>query len=94
MKTPVNKATVNNAKQTKIATIIKAEMNLVLRKRPFTMKKRLLLFFVKFLVNNYLHALKLALNKSMRASDHEQGISNCGLTKNFKGVTIVERRVK
>ena len=49
---PVNKATVDNAKETKITTIIKAEMNLVLRKKPFTMKKRVLLFFVKFLVNN------------------------------------------
>ena len=32
--------------------IIKAEMNFILRKNPFTMKKRVLLFFVKFLVNN------------------------------------------
>ena len=49
-------------------------MNFVLTKKPFTMKIRVLLFFVKFLVNQFAHT-KLALNKSMHASDNEQGIN-------------------
>ena len=49
VKTLVNKATVDTAEETKI---IKAEMNFVLRKKPFAMKKRVLLFYVKFLVNS------------------------------------------
>ena len=53
MKTPVNKETVDTVEETKI---IKAEMNFVLKKL-FTMKKRVLLFYVKFLVNNqFAHA--------------------------------------
>ena len=54
-----------------LTTIIKAEMNFVLRKKTLKMKKRSL-FFVKFSVKNYLHALKLVLNKSMRAPDNKQ----------------------
>ena len=46
---PVNKATKDPVEETKI---IKAEMNFVLRKKLFTMKKKILLFYVKFLVNN------------------------------------------
>ena len=46
---PVNKATVDNAKEMKI---IKAEMNFVSRKKTLHNEKRVLLFFVKFLVNN------------------------------------------
>ena len=49
MKTPVSKETVDTVEETKI---IKTEMNFVLRKKLFTMKKRVLLFYVKFLVNN------------------------------------------
>ena len=50
-KTPGNKATVYNAKET-LTTIIKSEMNFVSRKKPFTMKKRVLLLVLTFLVNN------------------------------------------
>ena len=50
-KTPGNKATVDNAKET-LTTIIKSEMNFVSRKKPFTMKKRVLLLVLTFLVNN------------------------------------------
>ena len=55
-------------------TIIKAEMT-CFEKKAFTMKKSVLFFFIKFLVNNCLHVLKLALNKRMHASDNEQGIN-------------------
>ena len=44
-------------------------MNLALRKKKFAMKKR----YFQSIIS--LHALKLALNKSMRASDDEQGIN-------------------
>ena len=50
-KTAGNKATVDNAKET-LTTIIKSEMNFVSRKKPFTMKKRVLLLVLTFLVNN------------------------------------------
>ena len=46
---PVNKATVDTAEETKI---IKSEMNFVLRKKTLHNEKRVLLFYVKFLVNN------------------------------------------
>ena len=42
-------------------------MNLALRRKPFTMKEKVLLFFVKFLINDCLHALKLALNANVCA---------------------------
>ena len=44
-------------------------MKLALRKKPLAMKKS----YFQSIIS--LHALKLALNKSMRASDDEQGIS-------------------
>ena len=44
-------------------------MKLALRKKAFAMKKS----YCQSIIS--LHALKLALNKSMRASDDEQGIS-------------------
>ena len=37
-------------KKERLATIIKAEINFVLTKKPFTMKKGIIVFFVKFLV--------------------------------------------
>ena len=46
----VNKVTVDTAVGTKI---IKAEMNFILRKKTLHNEKRVLLFYVKFLVNNY-----------------------------------------
>ena len=47
-----NKATVDTANEIKINNIFKAEMNFVLRKKNLHDEKRVLLFFVKFLVNN------------------------------------------
>ena len=44
-------------------------MKLALRKKAFAMKKSYFQSIISF------HALKLALNKSMRASDDEQGIN-------------------
>ena len=35
---PVNKATVDTTEEQRLTTIIKAEMNFVLRKKPFSMK--------------------------------------------------------
>ena len=58
----MNKREGNSSKPERVDTveetkIIKAEMNFVLRKNFFTMKKRVLLFYVKFLVNNqFAHA--------------------------------------
>ena len=52
MKTQENKATVDTAKEIKINNIFKAEMNFVLRKKTLHDEKRVLLFLVKFLVNN------------------------------------------
>ena len=49
-------------------------MNFALRKKPLTMKKRVL-FFVKFLVNSQFARSKISANKSMRASDNEKGIN-------------------
>ena len=49
------------------------------KKKTFMMKKRVLFFFIKFLVKISLHMLKLALNKSMHASDNEQGINRLWL---------------
>ena len=53
----MNKREGNSSKPERVDTveetkIIKAEMNFVLSKNFFTMKKRVLLFYVKFLVNN------------------------------------------
>ena len=62
---PVNKATVDTAEETKI---IKAEMN-------SQWKKGYHCFMWNFQSIISLHMLKLALNKSMRASDNEQGIN-------------------
>ena len=45
------------------------------KKKIFTMKKRVLFFFIKLLVNNQFAHTESALNKSMRASDDEQGIN-------------------
>ena len=53
----------------RLTTIIKAEMKLPLRKNTFAMKKCYFQSIISF------HALKLALNKRMRASDDEQGIN-------------------
>ena len=39
MKMPVNKATVDTTEEQRLTTITKAEMNFVLRKKLFTMKK-------------------------------------------------------
>ena len=58
MKTPAKKVTVDTAEETKI---IKAEMNFVLRKKPFTMKKWVLLFHGKFLVNNQFARAKISV---------------------------------
>ena len=44
-------------------------MKLALRKKALAMKKR----YFQSIIS--LHVLKLALNKSMRASDDEQGIN-------------------
>ena len=64
----MNKTTLVTSKENKITTIIKAEMKLALRKKFFTMKR----YFQSII---HLQALKLALNKSMPASDDEQGIN-------------------
>ena len=48
-------------------------MKLALRKKNFTMKKSCFQSIIS------LHAPKLALNKSMRASDNEQGINKLAL---------------
>ena len=52
-----------------LTTIIKAEMKLALRKKLSRWKKS---YFQSIIC---LHALKLALNKNMRAYDDEQGIN-------------------
>ena len=64
----MNKTTLVTSKENEITTIIKAEMKLALRKKFFTMKR----YFQSII---HLQALKLALNKSMLASDDEQGIN-------------------
>ena len=63
-------------------------MKLALRKKLFAMKKR----YFQSIIS--LHALKLALNKSMRASDDEQGINKlwpnndkCWLQKDFRAIS-------
>ena len=61
MKTPVNKATVDNAKERKLATIIKAERDSDLRKKTFHNEKGVLLFFMKFLVNNQFARAKISV---------------------------------
>ena len=58
MKTPVSKETVDTVEETKI---IKTEMNFVLRKKLFTMKKWVLLFHGKFLVNNQFARAKISV---------------------------------
>ena len=61
MKTLVNKATVILVKKRRLTTIIKTEMNFVLGKKPFTMKKWVLLFHGKFLVNNQFARAKISV---------------------------------
>ena len=61
MKTQENKATVDTAKEIKINNIFKAEMNFVLRKKTLHDERRVLLFFVKFLVNNYIAHGKISI---------------------------------
>ena len=56
-------------KKRRLTTIIKAEMKLALRKKTFAIKKS---YFQWIII---LHSLKLALNKSMRASDDEQSVN-------------------
>ena len=51
----------DTATETKINNNLKAEMNVVLRKKPFTIKKRVLLFFVKFLVSNQFARAKISV---------------------------------
>ena len=56
-------------------------MKLALRKKAFAMKKSYFQSIISF------HALKLALNKSMRAYDDEQGINK--LWPNVKSIVLV-----
>ena len=65
----MNKTTLDTSKKRRLTTIIKAEMKLTLRKKIFAIKK----IYFQSIIN--LHTLTLALNKSMHASDHEQGIN-------------------
>ena len=60
-------------------TIIKAEMKLVLRKNLHDEKKRFHCFWQNFQSIVSLHVLKLALNKSIRASDDKQGTNKLRL---------------
>ena len=53
-------------------------MKLALRKKTFAMKKS----YFQSIIS--LHALKLAFNKSMRASDVNKVSANCGLTNFIK----------
>ena len=45
------------------------------KKKTFRKKKRVLFFFINFQSIISLNVLKLALNKSLHASDDEQGIN-------------------
>ena len=58
-----------------LTTVINAEIKLILRKKTWTMKKGYYCFLSNFQSIISLHVLKLALNKSMHASDDEQGIN-------------------
>ena len=49
---PVNKATVDNAKETKINNNHKSRNEFCFKKKTLHNEKRVLLFFVKLLVNN------------------------------------------
>ena len=49
---PVNKATVDNAKETKINNNHKSRNEFCFKKKTLHNEKRVLLFYVKFLVNN------------------------------------------
>ena len=60
-------------------------MKLALRKKPLAMKKS----YFQSIIS--LHALKLALNKSMRASDDEQGINK--LWPNVKSIVLAFIRI-
>ena len=51
MKTPGNKATVDTAKETKINNNHKSRNEFCFKKKTLLNEKRLLLLFVKFLVN-------------------------------------------
>ena len=52
VKTPVNKAIVDNAKETKINNNYKSRNEFCFKKKTLQNEKRVLLFFVKFLFNN------------------------------------------
>ena len=52
VKTPANKATVDTAKETKINNNHKSRNEFCFKKKHLHNEKRLLLFFVKILVNN------------------------------------------
>ena len=64
-------------------------MNFALRKKLFTIKQGHYCFLWNFQSIISLHALKLAINKSMCASDNEQGINKLWPNKGREGITIV-----
>ena len=60
-KTPVNKATVDNAKETKINNNHKSRNEFCFKKKTLHNEKRVLLLFVKFLVNSWFAQAKISV---------------------------------